>query len=443
MTRQSANILQDLTRRCQQAGSVSVLHGARGVGKSRLLMQFVDKYATDKTCFLIRFNRSGEFFAARKLTSRLAQDRFKEALLARIPEGAILLLDAFEYVGEALRHELFEFWLTQARAKNLKLVIAICSENLPELKQSAATFMLTLQSVALEPLTRSEQLALVQASCCTGAAQQLVLSARQKKQLDACGGLYPAVLDFMAQQGDTLDCQAIPLTSRASISWFRYVLVLSLVVGFFLAYRYVVVPMFQASATQNRQAVATVTPRHMKDLPKSLLNQTQQSDNARVPVHRMLRPVPVQKRRPAQTLRTSLAPSTDTPALVNTNPLEGTQQVADLFQQRLASTRDWLASAPRQASSIQLMTLQTTALKHQAINRYLQHLHQSQIDLDQIQIFPFWRNGQKMYGVLYGRYASVAEARARISQLPRALLADHPMVRTVQGIVQDWKKGGN
>ena len=447
MTRQSANILRDLSQRCQQAGNVSVLHGVSGVGKSRLLAQFVHKYALGNRCFLIRFNRSGEFFAVPKPASKQPQDRFKALLLARIPAGAILLLDAFEYADEPLRHELFEFWLAQAKDKDLKLVIAISSEHLPALQQSITSFLLPLESVALEPLTPSEQLAFVQASCCTGAAQQLIISAQQKKQLLASAGVFSAVLNFIEQQGATLDCRPAAPASMAGVGWNKYALVLLLAIAVFMGYRYTAESMPKAPAAKNVQPVHAVPQSQVLAQSVPVLNQAQKKDDSSASARQETLAQIEQKRLPPQMVDSAVAPESGstakTDSVARAENMTSTLPPSDLFGQRLASTREWLSSAASQASGIQLMTLQATPLTRQTLNRYLQQLDKSRIDLDQIQIFPFWRNGKKMYGVLYGRYASAAEARAQIAHLPKALRADHPMIRTVQGINRGWHKADN
>ena len=61
LTRQSANVMEDLNRLVSKGGSVTVLYGQNGVGKSRLLKQFILTRPLPIPIITIRFYTNGTF----------------------------------------------------------------------------------------------------------------------------------------------------------------------------------------------------------------------------------------------------------------------------------------------------------------------------------------------------------------------------------------------
>ncbi|MDP2962050.1 MAG: AAA family ATPase [Sulfurimicrobium sp.] len=108
---------------------------------------------------------------------------------------------------------------------------------------------------------------------------------------------------------------------------------------------------------------------------------------------------------------------------------EATADPADIVAQRLAATENWLSRQGHSTSSIQLMgsnDLQQLRWQLAKMGR--------DVEMDQIFVYRTKINGRPAWTVLYGSFASRAEAAAALARLPETLKANRPVLRTLQGI---------
>jgi MSHA biogenesis protein MshM len=101
----------------------------------------------------------------------------------------------------------------------------------------------------------------------------------------------------------------------------------------------------------------------------------------------------------------------------------------DPLEARLVATREWLSSETQGTYSIQLMGAEdATQLKH-----HLNVLSKS-IEMNKVFVYRTMAKQKPSLTVLYGSFGDRAEAQQALKELPAALKAYRPILRTVQGI---------
>jgi type II secretory pathway predicted ATPase ExeA len=102
---------------------------------------------------------------------------------------------------------------------------------------------------------------------------------------------------------------------------------------------------------------------------------------------------------------------------------------ADLLEERLAATREWLANEPLSTYTIQLLgTNDAQQLRNQlkVLSKY--------IEINKIFVYRTVARQQPSITVVYGSFDSARAAREALDKLPSALKVNRPVLRTVQGI---------
>lgn len=107
----------------------------------------------------------------------------------------------------------------------------------------------------------------------------------------------------------------------------------------------------------------------------------------------------------------------------------------DPLEQKLISTTNWLNSQASNTVSIQLMSIQDS----EQVKKQLNTLG-AQVESDQLFVFKTKVAKLDSYTLLYGNFANRADASLALSHLPKALLANHPQLRTVGGVNEEIKK---
>ncbi len=440
VTRQSANILQDLLRRCEQAGSISVLYGVKGVGKSRLLAQFAHNPGATEKCFHICLDQNRGFYPVGKADSAQPLDDLVQSLLQRLPAGSVLLIDQYERMPAPVNRDVLDFWLRTAQDKNLKLVVALQSGRLPAFEQSLEGMPLAVESVELKALNERDRLEFVRVHCCPGAAQSIIVSAGLKNALKASEGLFPALQKLLQLQRDEFKCRDnVRATHGLKKRWITVVLLILLSAGTMLVLKNQILP--EMSPVVARQLVQSAQPMLATVHEQTKSTAVQETPVEALPPQRPLENGPVlpvssveQMTREVDETATESAQPVVKESAEAVHKIQHNPVLVDAVAQRQDAARQWLMQAPGNASSIQIMTLNASDDTHRSLLAYLAKLTSAGIDVDQIMIFPFWRGSREMTGVLYGRYEDSTSARRQLSNLPLALKADRPMVRTVAGI---------
>lgn len=102
---------------------------------------------------------------------------------------------------------------------------------------------------------------------------------------------------------------------------------------------------------------------------------------------------------------------------------------AKLLQERLAATTTWLAAAPPQTYTIQLLG----SRDEQQLNQHLRFIANI-IEINNVFVYRTLAKGDPALTMTWGTFDSQRAAREAMAQLPAHLKAYKPLLRTVQGI---------
>jgi len=102
---------------------------------------------------------------------------------------------------------------------------------------------------------------------------------------------------------------------------------------------------------------------------------------------------------------------------------------------RLAATETWLAAAPANTHTIQLVG----SNDEKQVEAYLLRLR-SLVDVDGIRVFRTKAGGKDSLTVIWGSFADAREAAVARDKLPAELRNAKPILRTVQGINAELKR---
>ncbi len=108
---------------------------------------------------------------------------------------------------------------------------------------------------------------------------------------------------------------------------------------------------------------------------------------------------------------------------------QASERTYDLLEQRLLATDRWLAKAHGGIFSIQLLGSNDPRM----LQRYLQILSKY-IEIDKIFVYRTSADEEPSMTVLYGAFAARGDALRSLDELPAELKANHPYIRTVQGV---------
>jgi len=107
----------------------------------------------------------------------------------------------------------------------------------------------------------------------------------------------------------------------------------------------------------------------------------------------------------------------------------------DVLESRLAATEKWLATETQNLYSIQLLgTEDATQLK-----RHLNDLSKF-IEMNKVFVYRTLANGRPFLTVLYGSFSDRRSAQEALNKLPEGLMANRPILRTVEGIRAELKR---
>jgi type II secretory pathway predicted ATPase ExeA len=107
----------------------------------------------------------------------------------------------------------------------------------------------------------------------------------------------------------------------------------------------------------------------------------------------------------------------------------------DVLESRLAATEKWLAMEAQNLYSIQLLgTEDATQLK-----RRLNDLSKF-IEMNKVFVYRTLANGRPFLTVLYGSFSDRRSAQEALNKLPEGLMANRPILRTVEGIRAELKR---
>ncbi|MCK4710553.1 MAG: ATP-binding protein, partial [Gammaproteobacteria bacterium] len=367
LTRQTATILEDLYRRLNKAGSISLLHGARGIGKSRLLRQFFENRLSHEDAVLVQFDSNNSFVV--NTDKKFAVDTFFDQIIANLKTSSTLLVDQFDNAPVELQQKIVKFWSVEGLDKSLKLVISVQRNSLQQLKDLSRRFHLQIESVELKPLSSQEQLEYLRSSCCPEIRQVAAVSPKLKKNLKLTNGLFSQLEAFRSQYRDEIICQEISVSSRVKLknfllSGFAGLLILALALFVFQNDR-LNTELSQAATTSIPEnnpvqlnppkiVTAKIADLHKEEAPEDADKSMVDVDSITIADEIGEDPVSDQSQKEHRKSKERLVKTVeDVPQQVSNN----IQKNPTAFQQRLLATKNWLDSAHKKSASIQIMTI--------------------------------------------------------------------------------------
>lgn len=491
ITRQSANLMEDMEQQLSDSAAICVIYGMNGVGKTRLLKEFNHNRLPDVHKHTLSFNADG---SCDDITqgSNGNQRAMLIGALQYLKHSSILVLDHFEYVQTDLSIRLFALWNKNAKNHNLGLIISTEPGTLPHLAEMSSQFDLSMKSVEMLPLSKQERLAFIGARVCQKTALYPKLSAALKRKVKQSRGLYPALETLLAQHGEEIRCEDRSRQPLMAGKWlFLPLLIIIAVVAFWLlvpadkSTQIIIQAQGVSPAVTSGPEVESIKPQDNYANPSALeapatdlqpsVPGTSVTDETQFEVTNTTdtsvpntQPMSVPASRPeaivdqlSEDLPSEHLPTTAkadqtageeenvvksqavsaSNARDNSNSAQLTQPVtvelgdiATPLELRLRATEMWLAENSPSTASLQLMLLSKNPNPAQTLNRYLEKLEQKGINLDNIFIYRKTQNNNPVFGVLYGQYINRRQASRQIKQLPAALGVDRPLPRTIRGI---------
>ena len=107
----------------------------------------------------------------------------------------------------------------------------------------------------------------------------------------------------------------------------------------------------------------------------------------------------------------------------------------EALEARLAATREWLAQQEQVAYSIQVFGTNDP----QQLNKHLNDIAKS-IEINKLYVYPSLVKEKPYWTVLYGSFSDRFAAQEGLGKLPQALMANQPLLRTVQGIRDEIRR---
>lgn len=397
MTRQIANVLEDLDRQILSSASISLLYGQNGVGKSRLLRQFVSTRKQHRPVVLIHFSSDGNYYTDDRCFSQL---EFEENVLQSLKQHSVLILDQFENVESNLQRRILSFWTALDDDADMNLVLSGNQQLVASLSPLSAHLNCIIKSVELKPLDEKDREAYLAAKICGAFARDPKFPRHIKKLIRQTKGLYEELDKLCQQYSERIECDDKTYRSQGKFN-------------FAFATLTVAVTLLLIVTANNTLYQGRSTEQQLGKQPL----QSIQADSV------VLKDKPLTSR-----------------AQSSLNSMSRNSQILTLLQRRLKATEHWLAAADDSAASIQIMTLVVKPGADTSLNKYLDRLKATGIDLDKIFIYRADSANAQIYGVLYGTYATRQQASQQLNSLPDILSADKPIPRSILAIKQEMEK---
>ena len=199
MTRQAANILEDMARQQSQPQTVNLLYGDTGVGKTRLLQEFVTTRVSLPQVTQLQFIEGGECQNTAPGQADIQAFHFSTDTLRSINAGSIVLIDQFEYAPSDSQRQILDYWGKNSRQLNIKLVLSGSRRIIDDLRNQSIPGTLAVSSVELKPLTQDESVQFVSHLACKDIHQSVDVTRDVKSRLKLTRGYFSELRGFVEQ----------------------------------------------------------------------------------------------------------------------------------------------------------------------------------------------------------------------------------------------------
>jgi len=450
MTRDHARLLADLSAAAAASGSMTVIHGESGLGKTRLLRAFIELRCADGDWLAIDFLPQGMVRLRHPggEGTPLPQHELATALNASA-RAKIWLVDGFELALPQGREILYATW--QSRQPSPALVLAGRLDWPVAWRRVLPPEPPQLKVARVSPLSDDESRDYLDQRVCGSPGMTLPSSGRVRRILRDCGGRIPLLREAAADL-DASDCRPLQVPPAGRRRWLLpalLVLVAVLVAGLWRARLDVLSP---------DASLPVVAPAE-QPVDSSVTDATPTDGNAvrdePAPIAApALRSAPAQQSSPEPTGPAgqvivpgdSAAEDRARPELLATKAPPAGQAgrfagfaAYPLLHERLEATDRWLRDPEADGWSIQLMTLNSDDTAARALERHLRGLSERGVDLDRLWVYraPAAGGRKGHIGLLYGRYASQKQAQRASRSLPTALRVERTLLRSARSLRRD------
>ena len=441
LTRHHANLLEALARATREPGSLSVIRGDKGIGKSRLLQAFIRHRCNDRRWRLIEFLPQGLFRLSTPENEQPPRPQHElGTVLAASGEDDLWLVDGYELALDHGWEPLREAWETSHPRPALVLVGSLewpgsWRERLPDCRGPVF-------EARVLPLTVRESEEFLSSRLCPRAGQRLMLDRPLRRAIRQARGRVPRLLELAGSQ--RAECRDRTLPSTTGWRWgIALALLVPLVV--LLDWYWSLAdpePVLTETAVPARAApVLPATPvarqpESSPSLPEASASVARESPS--LPVE-----PPVEMELSANSTVETVSPAKPPSGIspVHREP-PAEKAAADrnadlpLLQQRLQATRKWLQSGDGGRYSIQLMTLGGSEDSAASLQRFLEKLRGQGVDPGLLWVYHASsdRRPEGYFGLLHGRYETRDQAASAIAELPPGLKVKRPLLRSLEAL---------
>jgi hypothetical protein len=449
ITRQSANILEDMSRLVQDAGSICLVYGREGVGKTTLLHHFLVRRQGHRKFRFLSLTADGQCVARFQDVSDDVCP-FTLSTLNELARDELLVIDDFHFASSHDKQQLLAYWGADARAKNQNLVICGDDSVITELHNLPIKISTRINSVALAPLNVDESLYYLSSRLFNNSGQGIVVSRHQRKQVKRAAGRFLQLDQLIEQFRNQIACVDMERVDPSGRHYWAYLVVLLAVFGIGLV-------QWQAGSIEQSSAKSGVPVRIESPPPASFGQAISRGDaeqdkvpnlvpesaaetavdlraqDSSAPIHKTGAPEPSPV---SQKVSAAVSPQAQQPEQMQTTADEKPVRFP-LLKSRMLATSEWLQSRSAVTASIQIMTLASGPDPEAALAHYLAMLRDRGIDTNRVYVYLTQRKGVDRYGVLFGEFEDRGTAFAAIDGLPAVLKVNGPIPRTVRGLRQE------
>ena len=448
-TRQSANIIKDLAQAGARSGQVFLLLGEQGVGKSRLLQEFINTDSRVASARYVQCLPDGRF--------RLNFDEELETageVLAGLDDSGLVVFDQLELASPADLETLVGFCSRSHAYRHPQIVLCGHTPLADRLRELGSTRLAGIQRADLRGLDNRERKQYLMLRGSKGNPHNVCRSRRLRQLLERSSGGF-AELDRIAlgsgsgSPHDPDSLSGLLALSRTQVALAGMLLVTTLLVVAGMG-------RVESPAEQDKTELEIQSSRHSLSLPSSeSVPESVDDQTLRVASPTASLPLPAYDAAPStrsesrQQMRAK--PTGEAVAKANAADMiaqpptvskeirarEKNSAGYSLVESRQQATLHWLAEQPQSAASIQILTLVGQSPAWPSLTRYLERLRNSGIDLDQVFVYSANTRQGRIHGVLYGSYKDRSDALRQIQQLPEILSMNRPIPRTVGGLRQE------
>jgi hypothetical protein len=437
--------MEEFARELKAGGSLFLLYGESGVGKTRILRELGQSRLAGSRIHWLDLSEGNGGENTPQDNNRLVQSIFESA-----QQGDIVIADHFEMALKKTRHQLFLSWSTDGVDKQLNLIVASSIEGFTELRQLSQHYQVSVQSFQQMPFSADEVHEFVGFYLFPEQPiGNLSISPTLRRRLAATNGAVGRIIEVIER--DSAEVSSSLVSNSASIRRGSRIIAtvfilfgLALGVGwYYLGNQSEVAELAPELATTESGSmtkVESVIVAEPEAEPETMPDSTNETAEQGVPSAETgsvadVEAVIVDGGNSAGQLA-SLSAAT----AVSNDPGQFEPSTASWFQRELKVSYDWVTSSAESIGTMQIMVLGFKTFDEAVYHGYVESLASKGVDTAQLRIFKTYTGGARYYSVVYGEYASRRAANQAKGSLPEALRKTSPIARSVGGILQEIRR---